>query len=130
MTVQSSEAAKRAEKKLDSVYLAILKLYSKDTILIKNLKISQIFWKKYYAVQVKVMFHYYPDQSAHYGSMKSMCVTSYARRIVELRIRELEKWLIGNEQDDCDSSVKPQKYLPEYKPYMPFNPSAEGDQNN
>jgi hypothetical protein len=64
------------------------------------------------------MFPDYPDETRHYGSMKSMCVTGYARNIVELRIRELEKWLIGYEDGDCDSSIKRKENLPKYNPYI------------
>jgi hypothetical protein len=122
MTVQSGEATKKAEKKLDSIYKSVIKIYSKDTLFIKSFTSAQSFWKKYYNYQVKAMFPNYPDFSDHYGSMMSMCVTSYARTIVEQRIKELEKWLIGDEQGDCDSSVKSEDALPKYDVYIPFTP--------
>jgi hypothetical protein len=121
LNLQSSEANKKAKIKLDSIYFSILKLYAKDSIFIKSIKGSQYFWTKYYKEQIKAMFPEYPDSSFNYGSMKSMCVTSYARSLVELRIKELEKWLVGSEQGDCSSSIKPKTYLPDYKKYIPFD---------
>ncbi len=116
LTIQSGEENKAADRKMDSVYKAILKIYEADTIFVNNIKISQGFWRRYYQSQIKARFPDYPRTEMHYGSMFSMCVTGYAKTIVDARIVELEQWLIGSEQGECASSVRSKESLPKYIP--------------
>lgn len=112
LTRISSEADKKAEKRLNSIYQKILKLYSDDTLFVENLKISQQAWLQYRNAEIKAMYPDYPP--GYYGSMLSMCVTSYSKKLTENRIHELEKWLMGSEQGDCGSSIKSKEELPPY----------------
>lgn len=111
---QTGEAAKKAERKMDTVYKKILMLYAKDTLFIKNLKYSQKIWLQYSNAQIKTLF---PDYGpGYYGSMFSNCVTMYSKKLTELRIHELELWLFGNEEGEgCDGSIKTKNELPIYK---------------
>ena len=112
MTKQSGDEAKNTNNKLNLIYKQILKTYSKDTLFIRNLKASQKAWSYYRNSQIKTKF---PDYSNHhYGSMLSMCVTKYSKQLTEKRIIELEAWLIGSEQGDCQSSIKFTDELPNY----------------
>ena len=115
---QEGDAAKRAERKMDTVYKKILLLYAKDTLFIKNLKLSQKIWLQYSNTQLKAMF---PDYGpGYYGSMFSSCVTMYSKKLTEQRIHELELWLIGNEEGEgCDGSIKTKSELPAYTSYKP-----------
>ena len=45
LTKISSELFKKAERELDTFYLNILKLYSRDTMFIKSIKTSQKYWQ-------------------------------------------------------------------------------------
>ena len=116
LTESSANDLKITELKMDSVFKKIQMIYAKDITFIKNIKLSQHSWNTYYLNQINTMFPKYPSDH-HYGSMLSMCVTSYSKKLVALRIQELEQWLIGREDGDCLSSIKPKDELPAYTPY-------------
>lgn len=111
MTYESGEASKHADKKLDSLCGVVIKLYSHDTLFIKNFKLSQKTWRKYYLAQIKTMYPDYPDPANNY-SMYSMCVTLYARDLAEIRIAEVEQWLKGDDGKGCKSSIKREDEIP------------------
>jgi hypothetical protein len=115
LTRASGEELKKTERVMKDVYTKIIKYYSDDTLFIKNIKTSQFYWSKFYESQIKAMFPDYPKRSHAYGSMASACMTEYATKIIESRIAELEKWLIGNEDGDCSSSMKNHNNLPRFK---------------
>src|SRR5580693_2890678 len=111
LTYESGEASKQAVKRLDSLCRVIIKLYSDDTFFIKNFKLSQKAWRKYYLAEIKTMYPDYPYPANNY-SMFSMCVTLYARKLAELRIAEVEQWVIGDEGKGCKSSIKTEDEIP------------------
>jgi len=115
MNNRSGDGTKKAERKMDDVYKKILKIYAKDTLFVKNLKLSQKLWLQYSNAQLKAMF---PDYGpGYYGSMHAMCVATYSKKLAEQRMHELELWLIGNEEEDgCDGSIKMKSELPVYSP--------------
>jgi uncharacterized protein YecT (DUF1311 family) len=102
----------KSDKKLQSVYRQVIKVYASDTLFVKNLKASQTAWIRYRDLQVKARFPDYP--SPYYGSMLPMCVSEYSIQLTKSRIQELEEWLIGD-QSDCSSSIKDKEELSKYK---------------
>ncbi|HEY4062378.1 MAG TPA: lysozyme inhibitor LprI family protein [Puia sp.] len=114
LTAKYGDIAKNSEKKMDSIYKRILRLYADDTLFVKNFKTSQITWQKYFFAQEAALYPKYP--SGRYGSMLSMCVSDFAQKLIEIRIHELENWLIGSDEADCPSSIKPKQELPKYVP--------------
>ncbi len=110
LTQKYGDDAKASMKTLDSVYKRILKIYSKDSIFIRNIKLTQSAWLNYFKLQQRAMFPDYP--SANYGSSHSMCASQYGSKLIKERIAELTPWLVGREDGDCFSSVLPKDDLP------------------
>ena len=106
---QYGNIALDSKKKMDSVYHLILKLYAGDTLFVKNLKLSQVAWLRYFTAEERAMFPEYP--TGHYGSMLSMCASQLASRLISERIGELQAWLNGSDNGDCASSIKPKDEL-------------------
>jgi hypothetical protein len=105
MTKQSAEDLKKAEYELDSLYKRVLRNYSDDSIFIKNFKLSQNFWLKYYNAEIKARYPDYPQN--HFGSEVSMCTTDYALTLIAVRIKEVNEWLLGvDDNNDCEGSLK------------------------
>jgi uncharacterized protein YecT (DUF1311 family) len=114
LTDEYSKIVIRSKGEMENVYNKILKLYSSDTLFMKNFRRSQHAWIEFFSAEEKAMF---PDCPAgNYGSMYSMCVSQFADRLIKSRMRELEGWLIGREDGDCLSSVKNKSELPPYSP--------------
>ena len=63
MNMMQYESYKKADKKLNEVYQAILKEYKSDAEFIKNLRASQRIWITFRDAEVKVKF---PDREAGY----------------------------------------------------------------
>ena len=107
-TELNQDAAKQSlnvEKELNRVYNKILKEYKTDTAFTKNLKKSQKIWIQFREAEMKVK---YPDREAdYYGSIHSMCLSSYREQLTTERIKVLQAWLDGVEEGDaCSGSVK------------------------
>jgi uncharacterized protein YecT (DUF1311 family) len=113
LTQQAGTDDYNAEVKMNSVYKKVLNIYRADTLFTRNLKGAQKAWIHYRAFQVNAMFPAYTDH--RYGTMISMCVSEYNQKLTEDRTLELEKWLMGSDEDDCSSSVKSKDELPPYK---------------
>jgi hypothetical protein len=97
------------ERKLDSLYELILLKYTDDPMFIKNFELAQNAWRKYYKLEVKAMF---PDYMPNpYGSMFLSCESVYARKLIKARINEVLLWLVGSEDGECKSSIKPKHAL-------------------
>ena len=95
---------KKADKKLNEVYQAILKEYKSDTEFIKNLRKSQRIWITFRNAEVKVKF---PDrEEGYYGSIHPMCISAYLEELTLDRISTLTHWINGAEEGDgCSGSI-------------------------
>lgn len=98
-------AYKKADKKLNEVYQAILKEYKSDTEFTKNLRTSQRIWITFRDAEVKVKF---PDREAgYYGSIHPLCVSLYLEELTLDRVSTLTQWIKGSiEGDVCSGSIK------------------------
>jgi|SRR5450432_3360390 uncharacterized protein YecT (DUF1311 family) len=114
MNKQASAQDEKADDKLTAAYKKILKIYKSDTLFIKNLRTAENAWLRYRDYQVKARFPDYKESP--YGSMLPMCVSEYSKQLTEDHRRELEEWLVGIEEGDCVSSIKPKDELPAYTP--------------
>ena len=96
---------KKADKKLNEVYQAILKEYKSDTEFIKNLRKSQRIWITFRDAEVKVKF---PDREAgYYGSIHPLCISAYMEELTLDRVSTLSLWIKGaQEGDGCSGSIK------------------------
>ena len=95
----------KADKELNQVYQTIIKEYKGDTVLIKNLKVSQRLWIQFRDAEMKMM---YPDREpGYYGSIHPMCWSIYKTDLTNERIKKLKIWLAGQEEgDSCSPSIK------------------------
>jgi len=80
---------KKADKELNKVYQQIIIENKDDTILIKNLKISERIWMQFRDAEMKVK---YPDrESGFYGSVHPMCWYLYEATLTNERIKKLKE---------------------------------------
>jgi uncharacterized protein YecT (DUF1311 family) len=105
MNKESMNSFEKADKELNEVYRKILIEYKADTIFIKNLKSSQRIWIIFRDAELKMK---YPERErGWYGSMHSMCVSSYLAGLTSERIKTLKEWLEGIEEGEgCGGSIK------------------------
>ena len=106
MNYEQNKSYSNAEDELNTVYKAILKEYSTDTVFIEALRTSQRIWIKFRASELEMKF---PDRgiSDYYGSVYPMCKSSYLERLTKKRVKTLKIWLEGIEEGDvCSGSVK------------------------
>ena len=97
MNQDAGKAYKVADKKLNDVYQKIIKLYSKNTLFLKNLKIAQKLWVQFRDAQLAMR---YPERGqGYYGSILPMCQAIYLTELTNKRVKELEEWL-GNPAED------------------------------
>lgn len=91
----------KADKELNQVYQRILNEYKIDTAFIKNLKTSQRLWVQFRDAEMKMM---YPDREpGYYGSIHPMCWSIYKTELTNERIKKLELWLTGQEEEESCS---------------------------
>ncbi len=96
---------KKADKRLNQTYLAILNQYRHDTLFIRNLKKSQRIWLQLRDADLQMK--YPPYESGYYGTMHPMCEADELTVLTEARTRRLRVWLTGiPEGDGCIGSVK------------------------
>lgn len=105
MNMMQYESYKKADKKLNEVYQAILKEYKSDAEFIKNLRASQRIWITFRDAEVKVKF---PDREAgYYGSIHPLCISAYMEELTLDRVATLSQWIKGaQEGDGCSGSIK------------------------
>ena len=105
MNNEASDSYKKADKELNAVYKAILNEYKSDTIFVKNLKASQKIWIAFRDAELRVK---YPEtEPGYYGSVYSLCVSSYLEKLTRERIKTLQQWIDGIEEGDvCSGSIK------------------------
>ena len=105
LNMMQYESYKKADKKLNEVYQAILKEYKSDTEFIKNLRASQRIWITFRDAEVKVKF---PDREAgYYGSIHPLCISAYMEELTLDRVSTLSLWIKGaQEGDGCSGSIK------------------------
>jgi uncharacterized protein YecT (DUF1311 family) len=104
MNQDAGKSYKQVDKKLNDVYQKIFKLYSKNTLFLKNLRTSQKIWIQFRDAQLAMK---YPERSpGYYGSILPICKESYLSELTSKRVKELEVWL-GKpiEGDDCTGTV-------------------------
>ncbi len=99
------EDFRQADAELNLVYQQILNDYKSDTIFIQNLKKAQRIWISFRDAELKMK---YPDREPYYyGSLHSMCISSYLTKLTRERIKTLKVWIEGIEEGDvCIGSVK------------------------
>ena len=104
LNMMQYESYKKADKKLNEVYQAILKEYKSDTEFIKNLRASQRIWITFRDAEVKVKF---PDrEDGYYGSIHPLCISAYLEELTLDRISILTRWINGAEEGDgCSGSI-------------------------
>lgn len=67
----------KSDRKLNSVYQAVLTKHKSDKEFTKNLRIAQSTWIRFRDAQMKVM---YPDRnSTYYGSIQPLCWNTYLK---------------------------------------------------
>jgi uncharacterized protein YecT (DUF1311 family) len=105
MNQESYKEYQKSEAEINAVYQSILVEYKTDTAFTRNLKIAQRLWIKFRDAEVKAMF---PNREAgYYGSVHSMCVSTYMKELTDERIKKLKIWLVGlDEGEICNGSVK------------------------
>ncbi|WP_143308772.1 lysozyme inhibitor LprI family protein [Chitinophaga vietnamensis] len=103
MSKQAAQEYKEADKKLNTIYQAILKDYAANKKFITNLKEAQRLWVQLRDAQVKTM---YPEAASTYGSVFPMCKANYLTELTQQRIEALQVWLSGRKEGDaCNGSV-------------------------
>ena len=104
MNQESGVSYKQVDARLNKVYQDILKLYSKNPLFIKNLKVAQRLWLQFRDAQLAMKF---PERgNGYYGSVLPMCKTLYLQELTERRVKELEVWLVkGEEGDVCSGTI-------------------------
>jgi uncharacterized protein YecT (DUF1311 family) len=94
---------KSSDSTLNSVYKQILKVYSTDAALTKNIKTAQNLWIKFRDAELKMKF---PENYSN-GSVQPMCTSLYLTDMTNDRIRTLRIWLDGIEEGNvCSGSVR------------------------
>jgi DNA phosphorothioation-dependent restriction protein DptG len=101
---ESSVSYKKVDARLNNVYQQILKLYGKNPIFIKNLKVAQRIWVQFRDAQLAMKF---PERgTGYYGSALPMCQALYLKELTERRVKELEVWLGKREEGDvCNGTI-------------------------
>lgn len=105
MNAEAYNAYMRADSQLNKVYNNILAEYRENKSFITHLKKAQRAWVIFRDAQVDA--RYPPEERPHYGSVFPLCHSMYLQELTEIRINELNVWLIGIEEGDvCLGSVK------------------------
>jgi len=82
------------DKELNLIYQNIIKIYSKDTLLINNLRKTQNNWIKLKNSDEEL----YMPKNEHWGSASSMCRCQFLAELTQKRIEFLKMWEIGHEE--------------------------------
>jgi uncharacterized protein YecT (DUF1311 family) len=104
MNEESSRSYKEVDASLNNVYKQILKLYDKNPLFIKNLKGAQRQWVQFRDAQLSMKFP--KRRNGYYGSALPICQAIYLKELTELRVKELDVWLVkGEEGDVCNGTI-------------------------
>ncbi len=82
------------DKELNLIYQNVIKIYSNDTLLIKNLIKTQNNWIKLRNSDIEL----YMPKNEHWGSASSMCRCQFLAELTQKRIEFLKMWEIGHEE--------------------------------
>jgi len=96
------ETDNNLEKKLNEKYNEILKKYSKNKVFLEKFIVSQQSWTNYKEANLDALFPE-DDKKMSYGSGYNMCYLLFLNEMIEIRIKDLDKWLIDTEPP-CDCS--------------------------
>ncbi len=103
MTFEAGQKYQQADKELNQVFQQILKVYSNDSIFIKQLQSTQVLWMQWRNSEINT--RYLPGEN--YGSMLSICQSALAESFIRQRISYLKLWLDGiDHQEACKGTVK------------------------
>lgn len=104
MNEESGVSYRQVDARLNNVYRQILKLYGKNPLFIKNLKVTQRIWVQFRDAQLAMKF---PERgNGYYGSVLPMCQAAYLKELTDRRVKELEAWLVkGEEGDVCNGTI-------------------------
>jgi DNA phosphorothioation-dependent restriction protein DptG len=104
MSEESGVSYNNVDARLNNVYQQILKLYGKNPLFIKNLKVAQRLWVQFRDAQLAMKF---PERgNGYYGSVLPMCQAIYLKELTERRVAELEVWLVKREEGDvCNGTI-------------------------
>lgn len=101
----AAESYRKADQELNTVYKQIIREYAGDSVFVSALKASQRVWVNFRDAELKMKFP--PREEGFYGSMHSMCVSSYLEQLTTERVLTLRQWLDGvDDEGDCTSSVR------------------------
>lgn len=101
----AAESYHKADQELNTVYKQIIREYAGDSVFVSALKASQRVWVNFRDAELKMKFP--PREEGFYGSMHSMCVSSYLEQLTTERVLTLRQWLDGvDDEGDCTSSVR------------------------
>jgi len=96
---------KLADKNLNITYNKVIKMYSSDTLFIKNLRVSQRLWIKFRDAEMDMKYPEYGG--AHYGSIQSFCDAEYKTKLTKERTKRLYEWVKGVEDGSiCSGSTR------------------------
>lgn len=106
MNMKANKTYQEADKELNKVYQKILKEYKSDVVFIDRLKKAQRIWITFRDAELEMKFPE-EDKQAAYGSMYSLCASSYLKELTEERTQRLKEWLKGAEDGDvCSGSIQ------------------------
>ncbi|MEP6793679.1 MAG: lysozyme inhibitor LprI family protein [Saprospiraceae bacterium] len=103
MNDEAAQGFRTADSTMNVMYKKIQKVYSDDSLFLKNLKIAQRIWITFRDAELQLKY----PASAGYGSIQRMCYALYQTDLTNDRIRTLQIWLDGVEEGDaCAGSVR------------------------
>jgi len=105
MNMEAYHSFQQADSELNSVYKKILRIYSRDTIFISNLKKSQRIWIQFRDAEMEVKYPNY-GYDFPYGTVHPMCWSYYKEQLTRIRIDFLKDWIKGDDDGDvCRGSM-------------------------
>ena len=95
----------KTEKNLAHIYHQVMEEYKDDKIFLDALVASQVNWISYRDSELRLKYPH--TEENYYGTVYSICASSYLEELTQDRIVHLMSWLNGVEEGDvCAGSIK------------------------
>ncbi|GAA4309908.1 hypothetical protein GCM10023143_18030 [Compostibacter hankyongensis] len=107
MNIKAYQTYQKKKAKMDSTYRSVLSEYSKDTLFVRKMKVSQLTWEKSLEADMDAIFPQVKTNPMYYGDIQPLCDYDLRSAFVDRRTAFLAQWLRGFPEGECCSgSVK------------------------
>jgi uncharacterized protein YecT (DUF1311 family) len=107
LNIDSFKSFKLSESRLQETIRTIRTLYKADPRLLRCLEASQQAWLVYRDKQMAMIFPLLNEDPNAYGTMFSLCWSTWMTKLTNQRTAELQVWIDGIEEGEvCAGSIR------------------------